>query len=290
MYELEHVLSVQNVLGEGPLWNVEEQALYWLDLRGYTLHRFWTANQAHEVFDMGMRVGSLGFRASGSLVLATNNGFCYWDTETRRMDFIANPIAGKEKASFNDGKVDRKGRFWAGSVTIGERKPQNALYRLDPGGEIHTMITGVTISNGIGWSPDDKMIYFVDSWRNTIYAYDFDLETGEISNRRPFVEMYQKDGYPVPDGLTVDSEGYVWCAIFGGFRIVRYDPSGKADREIVLPFPRPTSCIFGGKNLDELYITTARLTEGEEQPHPLAGDLFRIKTDIKGLPEPKFGG
>ena len=291
MYELEHILSAQNILGEGPLWNVEEQALYWVDLKGYTLHRLWPATQTHEVFDMGVRVGALAFRAFEGLVLATTNGFNYWEPKTNQMDFITNPIAGKEKASFNDGKVDRQGRFWAGSVTIGERKPQNALYRLDPNGKVHTMITGVTTSNGIGWSPDNKTMYFVDSWRYTIYAYDFDLETGTISNKRCFVKVPKEEGdFPIPDGLTVDSEGYVWCALFGGFRVVRYDPSGKIDREILLPVSHPTSCIFGGETLNELYITTARLTDEQSQTYPLAGDLFRVKTDVKGLPEPKFGG
>lgn len=287
MDEVERVLRIGNRLGEGSLWSVDEGVLYWVDIEGNRLYRFRPADGTLESFDTGLPVGALGLRASGGLVMATKNGFAFWDPHTLSLTFIADPEADKPEARFNDGAVDRRGRFWAGTLAPGAT---SSLYRLDPDLTVHTMETGITASNGIGWSPDNRTMYFTDTRRKTIYAYDFDVATGHISNRRSFVFTPDEEG--VPDGLAVDSEGFIWSARWGGWKVSRYDPSGKLEREVRLPVQYPTSCAFGGDRLDELYVTSARTRVSEEQirEQPFAGDLFRLKTGTRGLPEPKFAG
>ena len=166
--------------------------------------------------------------------------------------------------------------------------PTSSLYRLDSDGSLHTMEGGLTIANGMGWSPDGKTMYLTDTRRHLIYAYDFDGATGSISNRRNFVQVPVDDGFP--DGLTVDSKGFVWSARWAGSCIVRYDPDGKLERKVELPASHVTCCAFGGPDLTDLYITTAwnEMSDEEHAREPLAGDLFRLRTGIKGVAQPKF--
>jgi sugar lactone lactonase YvrE len=287
MHELEHILAVKNQLGEGPLWHPEEQALYWVDIDRHCFYRLVPATGQHEVFAVGLPIGVLAFRASGGLVMATKNGFAFWSQETQKLAFIADPEADRPEARFNDGAVDRQGRFWAGTISEGFT---NSLYRLDPDGAVHKLESGIGVSNGIGWSLDDKTMYFTDTPRRIIYAYNFDPATGAIENRRPFVQVPESEGFP--DGLTVDSEGFIWSAHWDGWKITRYDPTGKIEREIQVPVQRPTSCTFGGAELNELYVTSASvgLSQAALKDQPLAGDLFRLKVEVKGLAEPKYLG
>jgi sugar lactone lactonase YvrE len=287
MEQVQRLLHLNNRLGEGPVWNVNERALYWVDIDGHRFYRYYPATGAQEHFDVGQPIGVLRFRKSGGLVMALRDGLAFWDAQTPSLRFIANPEPGKPQARFNDGAVDRLGRFWAGTLAPGAT---SRLYRLDPDLSLHTMETGITVSNGIGWSPDNRTMYFTDSRIHMIYAYDFDLASGTITHRRAFV--HTPDDPSTPDGLTVDSEGFIWCARWGGWKVVRYDPTGKVEREIRLPVEYPTSCAFGGEALDELYITSAwtRLSEAQRKEQPAAGDIFRLKTNIKGLPEPLFAG
>lgn len=229
----------------------------------------------------------MAFRASGGLVLALRDGLAFWSAENKNLEIIANPEAGRENARFNDGRVDCQGRLWAG--TLGEDS-SSCLYRLDPDGTVHIMESGITISNGIGWSPDDKTMYYTDSPLRLIYKYDFDSPSGEISNRREFIRIPADEGFP--DGLAVDQEGFVWSAHWDGWRITRYDPDGKVERVIYTPVQRPTSCTFGGENLDQLYITSAwtGLGEIDRREQPWAGDLMRILTEFTGQPENEFRG
>ena len=201
------------------------------------------------------------------MVVATSEGFAFWDPMTNQMDPIASPEAGKEGARFNDGKVDRQGRFWAGTMT--PEGATSSLYRLDPDLTVHKMESGVTISNGVGWSPDNRLMYFVDTMVRVINVYDFDADTGAISNKRIFYQIAESDG--VPDGLTIDAEGYIWCALCMGWKVIRIAPSGDLDVEIKMPIWLPTSCAFGGKNLDELYVTTGWVTmsESSEKTSPI---------------------
>jgi sugar lactone lactonase YvrE len=288
MFEVQRVLNVANELGEGPLWNADDQALYWVDINVGRFHRYFPADGRVESFSVGLPVGVVRLRRSGGLVMGTRDGLAFWHPQTQSVEFIADPEAGKPNARFNDGVIDRQGRFWAGTIAPGMT---SALYRLDPDRSVHTMETEVGVSNGIGWSLDDRTMYYTDSPRRTIYAYDFDAATGAIAHRRPFVQL-GGDEPGFPDGLAVDGEGFIWSARWDGWKIARYDPAGKLEREIQMPVQRPTSCAFGGANLDELYITSAwtGLSDEQRRAQPYAGDVFRVQAGIKGLPEGKFAG
>ena len=287
MIEVEHLLPARNKLGEGPLWHPGEKALYWVDIEGDSFQCYFPDTGKQETFPVGQPVGCLAFREKGGLLLALRDGIGFWDLKTGSLEMITNPEESRENARFNDGKVDRQGRFWAG--TIGD-DDQSALYRLDPNGSVHTMETGITISNGIGWSPDDKTMYYTDSAVRRIYAYDFNPASGEISNRRDFVKVPTTEGFP--DGLTIDSEGFIWSAQWDGWRVTRYDPDGKVERVVYMPVQRPTSCVFGGEDLSLLFITSAwtGLHETDLREQPLAGDLFLIQTEITGKPVNYFKG
>ncbi len=217
MSEVEHVLDIKNKLGEGPVWNPTEQALYWVDIERNRFYRMDPTTRKYEVFDVSVPVGVLALRASGGLVMATKNGFAFWDRQ-HGLRFISDPEAEKPHTRFNDGAVDCRGRFWAGTMCgLPEmcEAPEGSLYRLDPDSSIHRMETGLKISNGIGWSPDNKVMYLTDSPQYMIYAYDFDAASGAVENRRTFIHTSDEEG--VPDGLAVDSEGCIWsCAGYLG--------------------------------------------------------------------------
>ncbi|HEX8599068.1 MAG TPA: SMP-30/gluconolactonase/LRE family protein [Chloroflexia bacterium] len=289
MSEVEHVLDVQHRLGEGPRWNSDEHALYWVDIENDSFYRYYPDDGTYEGFGVGMPVGALAFREAGGLVLAVRDGLAVWDFNKSRLDFVADTELEKKESRFNDGAVDPEGRFWAGTMTH-DGSASSSLYRLDPDYSVHTMATGLTISNGIGWSPDGRTMYHTDTERQVIYAYDFDAATGNIEKGRDFVRTSEEEGFP--DGLTVDAEGFVWSAFYGGWRIVRYDPDGKREREVRLPVANVTACTFGGPDLTDLYITTAwsGLNEEQRSEQLLAGDLFLHRTNIKGQPQAKFRG
>jgi sugar lactone lactonase YvrE len=237
-------------------------------------------------------VNALAPRASGGLVMTTPRGFALWDEPTAALTLLALPATEPPATRLNDGAVDPAGRFWAGTMRVGsEGDPaRGSLYRLDPDHSVTRMDAGFVASNGLGWSPDGTTMYFTDSRRLVIYAYDFDVSTGAIEHRRPLIEMPDDAG--IPDGLMVDSEGCIWSAHWGDWRLVRYDPEGKKERDIALPLHYPTSCAFGGPALDELYITsaTAWLSAEERADQPLAGDVFRLKLGIQGLESPRYLG
>lgn len=287
MSEVIHELTVQDELGEGPLWDPQDQDLYWVDIEQGCYHRYHPASGVHDLIQVGEKIGVLALRQKGGLVMATEKGFAFWDPIAKVLEHIADPEAHKPQSRFNDGAVDRKGRFWAG--TLGDTNNNN-LYRLDPDLSIHKMDTGIDISNGIGWSPDNRLMYFTDSTPCLIYVYDFDLETGSIENRRVFVDSSERKG--VPDGLTIDTEGFIWSARWGGWCIDRYDPSGKLERSISMPVEFPTSVMFGGENLDQLFVTSARIEipMAARSEYRYAGDLFRFQPGVTGLPETRFTG
>ncbi len=191
MSEVEHVLPVHNQLGEGALWSVDEQALYWVDIERNSFSRFLPATGIYETVDVGVPIGVLALRASGGLIMATKKGFALWDNGTMR--FIVNPEFDKPHLRFNDGAVDSRGRFWAGSMG---GPGEGTLYRLDPDGSVHIMIPGVSTPNGIGWSLDDTIMYFTDSVPRVIYAFNYDAVSGNIVNRRNFIEVPELSPYP----------------------------------------------------------------------------------------------
>ena len=290
-YEVEHLLKLGNEVGEGPLWSSENQTIYWVDIPKHLIYRYALENENLEVFDVGLPVGALALRESGGIVAATKPGFAFWDFVSEDLVFLVDPEEDKPETRFNDAAVDRCGRFWAGTMSDSDpHGSHGSLYRLDPDGSVARMDTGFTVSNGIGWSPDDKIMYFTDTMRSVIYAYDFDIAAGTLENRRSFVTVPDGEGFP--DGLTVDSEGFVWSAIALGYKINRYDPDGILEREIQVPTAFVSSCTFGGPGMDDLYITTGwePLNDDEKVSQPFAGDLFKVSTGIKGLEEPKFSG
>ncbi len=229
-------------------------------------------------------------RARGGLIVARHDGIVQFDADTGRRLPFAHPEAARPANRYNDGKCDRRGRLWIGSLDMGAAPNRGSLFRIDADGTATRMDSGFTVANGLGFSPDDTRMYFTDTGRRTIYAYDFDLARGEIAHRRPFVELAEAQGRP--DGLAVDAEGFVWVALWDGWTILRYDPEGRVALRVPLPVPRPTSCCFGGPDLRTLFITSAsvRLPEQALADAPLSGALFACVPGVAGLPETPFAG
>ena len=292
MAEVEHVLEVRNVIGEGPVWHSQEGCLYWVNFIGeYQILRFSPRTQCLDMFETDTPVMALGIRKIGGFIAATAKGIATWDIQHRRFEPICDPLAGRTGIRFNDAATDRQGRFWVGTLNDANPKgPDGELYCLQGDHSCQLMDKDITVANGIGWSPDRKIMYFTDSFRYCIYAYDYAAEAGTIANRRIFVQTTPDGG--LPDGLTVDTEGFVWSAYCGGWRVVRYTPEGEFDREYRLPVANPTSCAFGGERLDELYITSADLglSDEEKRRHPQSGDLFCLRAGFTGMDEPRFAG
>ncbi len=300
MEKAQIILDVKADLGEGPFWDVTRKVLYWVNINAGEVHIFDPKTGNDTMVPVGKMIGTLVVRENGGLVVALENGFHFLDEESGELTFIADPEADKPENRFNDGKCDPAGRFWAGTMGIEHRNPTGSLYRLSPakttdagsgGYSVETMIKGVTVSNGIVWTPDETVMYFNDSPTGQVAAFDYDKETGNISNRRVVVNIPEGEGKP--DGMAIDREGMLWIAQFGGWKVARWDPqTGKQLAEVSIPVGQVTACAFGGEELDELYITTARtgLDEKElaEQPH--AGSMFLVKTDVPGLPFYRFAG
>jgi sugar lactone lactonase YvrE len=290
---VECVLRAEPICGESPVWSAREQALYWVDNVAGKVHRFHPDRGTDETFVIpDDEVNCLGVRDSGGLVLGLRHDFAYYDPARNQLDRLTDPERDKPQNRFNDGKVDRRGRFWAG--TMGDTEwaaPIGSLYRFDPGARVMRMQGEVICANGLGWSPDGRTFYFGESFRYVIWAYDFDPDAGTIANRRVFVEI-DRAGGAFADGLTVDAEGNVWSVHNMAGRVIRYNPKGDLTAVVELPVPQPTSCIFGGGNLDTLYITTSRqgMTAEQLAVAPLSGSVFAVRPGVAGLPEPYFAG
>jgi sugar lactone lactonase YvrE len=286
--EVQPFLNLQLELGEGPRWDGRSGHLYFVDIRRGNFIRRQLATGKMEQSYIGMPLGAIGFCRSEKLVMATKAGFGLWDLKTRTIEMVPGLRIDRMDTRFNDGVVDSAGRFWAGTQAP---QGQAILYRLDPDGTVHTMDTGFTICNGMGWSPDNRTMYFTDSMAHTIYAYDFDLDSGAIVNRRDFVHVTDP-AEAVPDGLAVDAEGCIWSAMWGGSKVSRFDPQGRLMHELSVPARHVTACTFGGPQLDTLYITTAwsELTLEQRAAQPQSGDLFVVPDPgVKGQPESLFG-
>jgi sugar lactone lactonase YvrE len=288
----ECVLRDEAIVGESPVWCPAEKVLYWVDITGQKIHRFHPGSGVDDTFHLPEPVTALALRSKGGLVLSLRKKFAFFDLSTRELTYLGDPEKDKPDNRFNDAKCDRQGRFWAG--TMGDKNwdaPCGALYRLDADGTISCHQTDVICANGMGWSPDNRTMYFTESFRYAIFAYDFDAATGKISKRRVFASLDAK-GPGFPDGLTVDAEGHVWSVHNAVGRVVRYTPTGEIERVVELPVPRPCGCAFGGEKLDTLYITTARETLTAEQiaKYPLSGSLFAADVGVCGLPEAEFAG
>jgi len=300
---IECVLQCENHLGEGPVWDVEEGRLYWVDGTGRRVGKpsIWRLDPRTgkvEHWSLSHDVGALALRKGGGAVLALDDGFYFFDFESGKLDLIQLVDADQPRTRLNDGKCDRRGRFIAGGMDDKEELKICGLWRLDADLRVTKLDGGIICTNGPCWSPDDKTFYVADSFQGEFWAYDYDLEAGTLSNKRVFASFKGDPG--VADGSTVDAEGCLWNAQVIGGDLVRYAPDGSVERRIGVPVKNLTSVMFGGEKLDELYVTSmARvkhpavhdLFAKQMKPQFLAGSLFRITgLGIRGLPEPRFAG
>lgn len=288
MIDIVPILDVRAELGEGTLWDPVAEVLWWVDIWGKEIHRTDPVTRRDEIFPTPEYVGAVGVREKGGLVVSLVSGFHFFDPATGIFTPIVDPESDLPDTRFNDGKPDRQGRFWSG--TVFEHPPRKtefrgALYRLDADLSCHRMVTGIGSSNGLAFSPDSKTMYFADSMGGFVWAWDFDANTGDIDRRRIFIDFRDTGG--CADGATVDVDGCYWTTLPESGKLSRYDPDGRLMRTIMMPTSIPTCCEFGGKDLDILYVTSARLRKLTD---PLAGALFALDVGVKGLPLPYFKG
>ena len=300
MSEVRLLVDANNHLGEGPLWDVDEERLYWIDSTAAEIYSCRADGGDVKRYFVPRHIGSMALRKGGGAVVALANGLHFYDFDAQSVELIGDPEHDDPETRFNDGKVDRRGRFVAGTMAYdhdrydadrGQRPTRSGgLYRLDPDRTVTRLDGGISCSNGPCWSPDDRTLYFTDTYARQMYAYDYDIETGAATNRRPFASAHHLAG--TFDGATVDAEGYVWTALVFGGRILRFAPDGKLDRVVPFPVRNLTSVMFGGPNLDVLYVTTmGRPMWGIPQRERDKGGLFAVTgLGVQGLPEPRFAG
>ena len=285
--ELVEIISVGNTLGEGVLWDSVGQRAWWSDIQERRLFRYDPRGSALETFDLPERLCSFGFvKDSDKIVAAFESGFAHYHPESTELRWLARPAHEAHNIRFNDGRIDRQGRFWAGSMVEGAGEAMGKLYCLD-GTDVKVCLTGISIANSICFSPDSKHLYFADSPRRLIVRYDLDPASGTIANPQMFAKT-PKGAFP--DGANVDAEGYLWSAHWGAGRVVRYAPDGSISAMVQIPTMQVTCIAFGGAALDLLFVTSARegMSAATLAQQPNAGDVFVYRVNIKGLPEPRF--
>ena len=282
------VADVHAVLGEGPVWVGRDRALYWVDIKGRRIFRLADSGELSR-WPTPFRVGSLAPHEKGGFIAGTDQGIAEVDLDTGRLQIIFHPEEHLPGNRFNDGKVDRSGRFWAGTMDDQERQAIGTLYRIDPDLSWTSIDEGYKVTNGPAFSPLGDIMYHNDSARQVTYAFDLDAD-GKATNRRTLIEFGDGDGFP--DGMTVDSEGCLWIAFWDGWCVRRFSPAGELLETVEVPVARPTSCAFGGAELDELYITSASvgLDESQLRMQPNAGGLFMFTPGVQGLAEAPFAG
>lgn len=282
-------------LGESLYWDPHAMRLNWIDAWKTTIYAFDPETGAISAVDLtsalaGRPIGSIASDAAGGMISGVKDGFYHLDLEQGRASLMAAVESDRPSTNrLNDGKCDRAGRFWCASANTDHRTASGALWRLERGGATALMQDGLVVGNGIAWSADDRLMYLADTVVGTVWRYDFDIATGEIANRRPFISTAPIQG--AVDGATIDSDGCYWAALFRGGAIAQFDPDGKLMRHIRLPILHPTICAFGGSNLDVLYAASASRFRDEAQrsTQPLAGHVFAIHgLGARGIPEPRF--
>lgn len=286
--EFEVAVEAEAALGEGPRWDAASATLLWVDIPNRCVHCYDPAT-GQDVSQPVPGVVSLALpRRSGGVVIGLRDGLHLLDGE--RPTLLAGIEAERSDTRTNDGACDAAGRLWVGTMALDESSPVAGLYRVDPDCSVTTVLSGTTISNGLGWSPDGETFYFIDSPTRRVDAFDFDPVTGTLEHRRPLAAVDVEGA--VPDGMNVDSEGCLWVALHGGWGLNRYSPDGELLAEVRLPVARITSCCFGGAELRDLYVTTRRdgLSNAELTQQPLAGALLRLDPGVAGLPTHEFGG
>jgi sugar lactone lactonase YvrE len=289
--KVELVVDARALLGEGPHWDVEKQRLYWLDLLGGRLHEYDPVSGQDDSRDLGQTAGCAVPRRNGGFILGLQHGLYFLEENGDSPVPLYDPEADKPGNRFNDGKCDAYGRLWAGTMSMRGGKEDGTLYRVDTDLTVTPVISHVGISNGLGWSPDGSVMYYIDTLSGKVRAYDYDVSTGSLGNERTAAVL--SEGHGMPDGMSVDEEGMLWVAEWGGGQVSRWDPdNGACLQTISIPAVNVTSCVFGGLELDELYITTARdgMTEEQLAEFPDSGGVFRVRVPVKGLPAHSFGG
>lgn len=265
-------------LGEGPVWDAGTQTICWVDILQGHIHQFSTAHQQLHTLDVREMVGAVALSSNGDFMAALKSGLAFINRRTGDTRLLHHPEMHLPENRFNDGKCDPAGRFWVGTMALSEQAAVGSLYMIEKDLSCSVKIKGVTISNGLAWSPDHRTFYYIDTPTSEVVAYDYDLDSGKISNRRLVITIPKEDGFP--DGMTIDRDGMLWIAHWDGWQVSRWDPrSGKKLSGIALPVARITSCTFGGPHLGDLYITSASigLTDKQREEQPLAGALFVIK-------------
>ncbi|MCV7285399.1 SMP-30/gluconolactonase/LRE family protein [Mycolicibacterium wolinskyi] len=286
------VVDLKTTLGEGPLWDCEQQLLYWIDSADGRIFRSTAEGSQIRAWDVGQKIGSMALCRDGAhAIVALQNGLSKLDLADGTLTELIDPEADLPNNRLNDGKVDKRGRFVFGSMDTLEESASGKLYSYRPDGSLAVLDEGITVSNGPCWSPDGETLYFCDTWTGEIWAYDYDLDTGAVANRRTFARVDTSSG-GAADGATVDADGYLWQALVYGGKIIRYAPDGSVDRVIDFPVRKPTSVMFGGADLDVLYVTSMARPPLPRFPGDgqLRGSLFAIRgLGVHGIPETRFG-
>jgi L-arabinonolactonase len=292
MLRIELLIDARAELGEGPLWDVREQRLYWIDSLGATIHCCDASGGARQSWTVPEHIGSLALREGGGAMLSLRDGFYAFDFKSGLATKLVDPDPGKPRIRMDDGKVDRQGRFVAGYMDYEEREPICSLFRLDPDGTTHRLEQGIVCSNGPAWSPDGSIFYFADTHTREIWKYEYDRVTGSATNRSVFCSFPNNGLKGLPDGATVDSEGFVWSVSVYEGKLVRFAPDGRLDRIVGLPVESTTSLSFGGPDLDVAYVTSmARSVKGVAPRENEAGGLFAVHgLKVRGIGEPRFKG
>jgi sugar lactone lactonase YvrE len=287
----EMVLDHVCYLGEGPVWDDIQQSVLWLDIKRGQIHSYTIDTGRHEIFETGEMIGCLAPRISGGYIAGLQSGIAFIDPQKKNIQHLADPEADMQNR-WNDGKCDAAGRFWVGSMALDESEGKGSLYTVEKNLVIKKKLDKLTISNGLAWNAGNTLLYFINTPVDYVFIFDFEMETGAIRNRRVAVDLTKTPGHP--DGMTIDEEGMLWVAMYGGGLVLRCDPaSGKILQRISLSVSNVTSCSFGGKGLDDLYITTAsqNLQPEELKKQPQAGKLFVAPhVGVRGFLPNKFGG
>jgi sugar lactone lactonase YvrE len=286
---IEVAIAAGAEVGEAPIWDSANSRLIWVDIAGFAVHFYDPQTRQDASTAVEQMPGVAIPRRNGGLVIAIGHGFAFLDDDGR-LEWIEQLPQGSVTLRMNDGKCDSAGRFWAGTMGLAAEPKAGSLYRMDADLAITRMRDGITESNGIDWSPDDRLMYHVDSLERRIDVYDFDIATGSIENRRRFLTVGH--GEVVPDGLTVDSEGCVWVALWGGSQVRRFAPDGALQSVLELPTRQVTSCAFAGPELRDLYVTSARegMTPEALAQEPHAGALFVCRPGATGRAPHLFAG
>ncbi|MDW8343057.1 MAG: SMP-30/gluconolactonase/LRE family protein [Verrucomicrobiae bacterium] len=289
--DVEVVLDAHAELGEGAIWHAQRQVLYWVDILKQQVHVFNPKTRRNRTIQLAEPVGTVVPRKAGGVMVAAKHGFAHLDLNTEMLAFYADPEPDKPGNRFNDGKCDPAGRFWAGTMPMSGSEPTGSLYCLFPDRTVKKMLSPVTVSNGIAWSLDARTMYFIDTPRRVVDAFDYDFATANISNRRDAIVVPPELGWP--DGCTIDAEGMLWIAHYGGGCVTRWNPqTGALLAKLPVPATNVTSVAFGGATLDVLYITTARagLSPLAIRQNPHEGALFATRPGVTGIEAFEFAG